>query len=47
MRLAGIVALLAVLSLITPASARVVINEILYNAPDDLDDIQWIEFYNT
>ncbi len=47
MRLAGIIALLAMLSLITPAPARVVINEICYNAPDDLDDIQWIEFYNT
>jgi spore coat protein CotH len=46
-RLAGIVALLAVLSLITPAPARVVVNEIFYNAPDDMDDVQWIEFYNS
>lgn len=29
------------------ASAGVVINEIFYNAPDDLDDLQWIEFHNT
>jgi hypothetical protein len=29
------------------SSAGVVINEILYNAPDDLDDVQWIEFHNT
>jgi len=27
--------------------AGVVVNEILYNAPDDMDDVQWIEFYNT
>ncbi|MDP2896763.1 MAG: CotH kinase family protein [bacterium] len=47
MRLAGMIALLAVLTLTTPAPARVVINEIFYNAPDDLDDIQWIEFYST
>jgi hypothetical protein len=36
----------------TDASAQskpaggVVINELLYNAPDDLDDVQWIELYN-
>lgn len=24
-----------------------VINEVFYNAPDDLDDVQWIEFHNT
>lgn len=29
------------------AKGRVVINEIFYNAPDDLDDVQWIELYNT
>jgi hypothetical protein len=29
------------------ASATVVINEILYHAPDDLDDLQFIELYNT
>jgi hypothetical protein len=33
---------------IAPAtsSAGVVINEIFYNAPNDLDDLQWIEFQN-
>ena len=29
------------------ASADVVINEVFYNAPDDLDDLQWVEFHNT
>jgi len=35
-------------SVITPAtaSAGVVINEIFYNAPNDLHDLQWIEFHN-
>lgn len=28
------------------ASARVVINEVLYNAPDDLDDLEYIELHN-
>jgi hypothetical protein len=28
------------------ASADVVINEIFYNAPDDIDDLQWVEFHN-
>lgn len=27
-------------------SANVVINEVFYNAPDDLDDLQWVEFHN-
>src|SRR5262245_37980705 len=30
-----------------PAHAAVVINEILYHAPDDLDDLQFIELHNT
>ncbi|HKB40100.1 MAG TPA: CotH kinase family protein [Gemmataceae bacterium] len=30
-----------------PAPAAVVINEILYHAPDDLDDLQFIELHNT
>ena len=31
----------------TPAVwAGVVINEIFYNGPEDLEDLQWIEFYN-
>ena len=29
------------------SSAGVVVNEIFYNAPQDMDDVQWIEFYNT
>src|SRR5438552_164052 len=28
------------------ANANVVINEIFYHAPDDIDDLQWIELYN-
>jgi hypothetical protein len=35
---------LAVMTL--PLPAQVVVNEIFYNAPDDLDDLQWIELYN-
>jgi hypothetical protein len=27
--------------------AQIVINEIFYNAPDDLTDLQWVELYNT
>ena len=27
--------------------AQLVINEIFYNAPDDLADLQWVELYNT
>src|SRR5688572_17914381 len=29
------------------AIASVVVNEVFYNAPDDLDDVQWVEVYNT
>lgn len=29
------------------ARAGVVVNEIFYNAPNDLDDLQWIEIHNT
>ena len=29
-----------------PARAGVVINEVFYHAPDDLDDLQWIELHN-
>src|SRR5687768_8875934 len=28
-------------------SAGVVINEIFYHAPDDYDDLEWIELHNT
>lgn len=40
--------ILAVAILIAPATAEagVVINEIFYNSPDDLDDLQWIELFN-
>src|SRR5207253_2539410 len=31
----------------SPARADVVINEIFYHAPDDLDDVQFIELHNT
>jgi hypothetical protein len=35
-------------SLAPPAAcASVVINEVFYNAPDDMDDVQWVEFHNT
>jgi hypothetical protein len=31
-----------------PASrGGVMVNEIFYNAPDDLDDLQWVEVHNT
>jgi len=29
-----------------PVVAGVVLNEIFYHAPDDLDDLEWIEFHN-
>ena len=40
-------ALFAFTYLAAPARASVVINEILYHAPDDLDNVQFIELYNT
>jgi hypothetical protein len=45
-RLVAYAALLALLPL-TAARADVVVNEIFYNAPDDQDEIQWIELVNT
>jgi hypothetical protein len=46
MRINPVVAILVAL-MTSPADAGgVVINEIFYNAPDDLDDIQWIELFN-
>jgi hypothetical protein len=47
MHLIRIAALLAVLFSFSIARAGVVINEIFYHAPDDLDDLQWVELYNT
>src|SRR5947199_1257041 len=41
-------AVLAILLALGPAArAEVVINEIFYHAPDDLDDLQFIELHNT
>src|SRR6266550_248475 len=40
-------ALIGVLLFCADARAAVVINEIFYHAPNDLDDLQWIELYNT
>lgn len=34
------------LTLLVPIQAQVVINEILYHAPDELDDLQFIELHN-
>src|SRR5207244_3748784 len=39
--------LVLLLSPLVSARAAVVINEIFYHAPDDLDDLQWIELHNT
>jgi hypothetical protein len=39
--------LITVVACVAPARAAVVINEIFYHAPDELDDIQWIELHNT
>src|SRR5262245_42531602 len=38
---------LAFLLAAAPSRAAVVINEILYHAPDDLDRLQFIELHNT
>lgn len=40
-------AFIAAVCLSAPARADVVINEILYHAPDDLDKLQFIELHNT
>jgi hypothetical protein len=44
--LCGSVFLVLVL-LAVSSRAQIVINEIFYNAPDDLTDLQWVELYNT
>src|SRR2546430_2462360 len=38
---------LLALTTAVPVRADVVINEIFYHAPDDLDNLQFIELYNT
>src|SRR5947209_7263435 len=47
MRFTRAVALLSAILLHAAARADVVINEIFYHAPDDLDDLQFIELHNT
>ena len=37
----------ALLAVAAPARAGVVINEIFYHAPNDLDDLQFVELHNT
>src|SRR5687767_9262120 len=45
----NVLLLLASFAALAPgaATAGVVVNEVFYNAPDDLDDVQWVELYNT
>lgn len=38
--------ILGAVLLALPLQGQVVINEIFYNAPDDIDDLQWIELFN-
>ncbi len=45
MKISVVIALL--LAPLGAAGAGVVINEVFYNAPDDLDDLQWVELYNS
>src|SRR6266513_6009377 len=47
MRLAKMVAVLTALLSLSAARGGVVINEIFYHAPNDLDDVQWIELFNS
>lgn len=46
--LSNLLLLLALSVVLAPraALASVVINEVFYNAPDDLDDLQWVELHN-
>ncbi len=46
MRLAKLAALFMLLACAS-ARANVVINEIFYHAPNDLDELQWLELFNT
>src|SRR5262249_3307806 len=41
-----LVSSVVLLSLVASSRAQIVINEIYYNAPDDLTDLQWVELYN-
>ena len=43
MRKTRLLILLVLLIHCSPVRANVVINEIFYNAPEDLNDIQWVE----
>lgn len=45
-RLVPLLALTASALTAVPAGAGVVINEIFYHAPDDIDTLQWIELHN-
>src|SRR3954471_810343 len=45
-RVVGMIGMVLALSL-TWAHAGVVINEIFYHAPDDLENLQWIELFNS
>src|SRR5688572_1826593 len=47
MRHTKFIALLAVLLVTAAARAGVILNEVFYHAPNDLEDLQWIELYNT
>src|SRR5258706_8595923 len=47
MRLGKVICFLLALMSFSIARAGVVINEIFYHAPNDLDDVQWIELLNT
>src|SRR5262245_40778317 len=47
MRTTRAATLLVALVVCCPARADVVINEVFYHAPDDLDDLQFVELHNT
>ncbi|HEV8607866.1 MAG TPA: CotH kinase family protein [Tepidisphaeraceae bacterium] len=47
MRHSRVIALFIGLLCVTTARCGVVINEIFYHAPNDLDDVQWMELFNS
>ncbi len=47
MRLTCLLVLIGIMVEASLAQAGVVINEIFYNAPEDVNDLQWIELHNT